>query len=416
MQMQFNTPFRVLRALAALAAATALGACGGGDSPGGAPGSADAIGTPTPAPISGSPANPADPSTNPPTNPPPGGAGAQAHTLVLAGIDGLTAGAHGSTWRTYFLEATRGGLGDGGPGYLPFDDPAATRTADLHRLHIHDAMGRLSLDGRGIAVAAGTGTAAFALTPPGLWSSARLFYLGQPGGGSMQCQTTAAGAAGQTVQTAAATNTLAWIDLPYQPAAGGGGVGVGCSQITGKVTVFGTLFSLGSAGIQLANVGRRGRHLAAVAAQDSDMRRQWFAALKPAAYLLNGGLNDRYARTAQQHESDLLAIVQDIVAASPATRILVVQANETRDWQVSGLAAFAPRKQSVAAQTGAAYVDLRALLGAFAQATASGYMADDDHPGEAGNRLIGPYLADQLGLRSLLPDPGPTAFPPLISP
>ncbi|WP_454733044.1 MULTISPECIES: SGNH/GDSL hydrolase family protein [Cupriavidus] len=411
--MQLNAQFSRLLAFIVLAAATALGGCGGDGGGGGHAGTADASGSP--APVAGNPANPANPA-NPPSTPPPGGADAQAHTLVLAGIDGLTAGAHGSTWRAYFLAATRGGLGDGGPGYLPFDDLAATRTADLRRLHIHDPMGRLSLDGRGIATDAGTGTAAFSLTPPSLWSSARLFYLRQPGGGAMQCRTTNAGDAGQAVQTDAAANTLAWIDLAYQPAAGGGGVGVGCSQITGKVTVFGALFSLGSLGIQLGNTGQRGRRLAAVAAQDSDMRRQWFAALKPAAYLLNGGLNDRYSRTAQQHESDLLAVIQDIVAASPATRILVVQSGETRDWQVSALAAFAPRKQSVATQTGAGYVDLRALLGSFAQATASGYMADDEHPGDAGNRLIGPYLADQLGLRSLLPDPGATAFPPLLSP
>ncbi|WP_420991521.1 SGNH/GDSL hydrolase family protein [Cupriavidus sp. 30B13] len=406
--------FKVLLALAVFTAATALGGCGGGGD--GPAGPADTIASPTPAPtpapVADNPANPA----NPPATPTPGGSDAQAHTLVLAGIDGLTEGSHGSTWRTYFLDATRGGLGDGGPGYIGFGDSATVRTADLQRFRIRDAMGRLSLDGRGLAVAAGTGSAAFSLTPPSLWSSARLFYLRQPGGGSMQCQATAADAASQAVQTDAAANTLAWIDLAYQPAAGGGGTGVGCSQITGKVTVFGTLFSLGSAGIQLSNLGRRGEWLASVAAQDSDMRRQWFAALKPAAYLLNGGLNDRDARTPQQHESDLLAIVQDIVAASPATRILIVQANETRDWYTSALAAFAPRKQSVATRTGAAYVDLRSLLGSFPLATASGYMADDYHPSDAGNRLIGPYLADQLGLRSLLPDPGPTAFPSLATP
>jgi lysophospholipase L1-like esterase len=226
----------------------------------------------------------------------------------------------------------------------------------------------------------------------------------------MKCRIqSAAPSTALTIDTSNSSNQLAWFDLSSLPAVNGNMVA--CSGISGKVAVFGGLFSLGSTGLQMGNLAKGGRTLESVAAQDSAMRQQWFTALKPAFYLLNGGANDRVTRTPAQHQSDLQAIIADIKTASPDTKVFVIQPNEPSDAATTYFLDYVPVKQAVASATGSSYFDIRDVVGSLASATSNGFMLDGTHPNDTANKLIAPFIAQKLGYALGGTDPGQALFP-----
>lgn len=334
--------------------------------------------------------------------------------LIAAGIDSLTAGS-GDTWRKFFVEKVRGRYGDGGPGYAAFtptaaSDQGATLTlTGLTDFNIDSADGKLSVDGLGASTAAGGGTAAMTWLPPGKWAQARIYFLKQPGGGTMRCGNKSdAAAVLPTIDTAAAGLGLGHVDVAV--GTGVEGRNFGCSNITGKVTLFGALVTL-KPGLAMASWAVVGRSLLQVAAQDSALRRAWFAELKPHSYFINAGTNDDYY-DGPVFDRYLRTVIGDIRAASPSTRVYIVQPNETfisRDPN-SRFFPFAASRVAVATDFLTGYIDNRIVLGSYEQALAAGYMADNTHLNAAGQRLVGLYAAKQSGLETDLPDPGATPY------
>lgn len=389
-----------------------MGACGGsGSAPTVVPAtslSAPVVTSPVVAPPVSAPPVVAPPVATPAAGPPDG------LVLVAAGIDSLTAGS-GDTWRKFFVEKVRGRFGDGGPGYAAFtptaaSDQGATLTlTGLTDFGIDSAEGKLSVDGLGTSTAAGGGTAAITWLPPSKWAQARIYFLRQPGGGTMRCGHKSDDAAVlATIDTAAASLGIGHIDVGI--GTGVEGRSFGCSNITGKVTLFGALVTL-KPGLAMASWAVVGRSLLQVAAQDPAMRRAWFAELKPQYYFINAGTNDDYY-DGPVFDGYLRAVIGDIRTASPATRIYIVQPNETfisRDPN-SRFFPFAASRIAVATDFLTGYIDNRIVLGSYEQAITAGYMADNTHLNGAGQRLVGLYAAKQSALESDLPDPGPTPY------
>ena len=362
---------------------------------------------------------PTAPVITPPVTPP----AASPFTIVAAGIDSLTDGTV-TSWRTYFAQNVRGGLGDGGPGWLSVTSPGGggnkvtnegarlTLTGNLVPFNIASPDARLSIDGYGASTAAAAAGTGFSLRPATYWKQARLYYLKQPGGGTMRCGNgSIAVASGTLIDTAATANDLGAVDIFYAAAAGGDSFG--CGAMTGKIAVYGALVTL-DRGLVMADWAGSGRQLQEVAAQDSTMRRKWFAAIKPDFYLLNGGINDDcHMRSATLFEADLRMIVGDIAAASSATKQIMVQPNDKQNDDPGGIlcADYVAARMRVAADTGYPFADIRSIFGTYPQANAAGLMEDTTHPNGQGNRLIGAFLAKATGLASTAPDPGPTPYP-----
>lgn len=322
---------------------------------------------------------------------------ADNQTVVAAGVDSLTAG---GGWQTYFIERTRGGLGDGGPGYSALTHGASGsagasfgRGGGFGQFDQTSPLAVHSLTGTG---GVGTGTGGyFNWLPASAWDKARILYLKQPGGGSLNCGPN--DGARPVTETASPDFELGVIEVRSVPTSPGGRV-LTCDQINGHVVVFGVSFMRDEGGLLMHNLGTPGLKLEHVGSMASAMRRSWFAELAPDHYLLNGGMNDRWDSSPPEHGDHLRAVIADLRAVRPAARVYIVQSNESSDAATSNLLAFFAVKKAVAAETGSELVDVRDVMGTYGVASARGLMADQVHPNDAGNRLIGLLLAERTGL------------------
>ncbi|WP_141232398.1 SGNH/GDSL hydrolase family protein [Pseudomonas fragi] len=337
--------------------------------------------------------------------------------LFLAGYDSLTDGAGGSDWHRYFRKIMRGQLGYGGPGLQLFDNTVAAQegaafgVSGMSPIVENGQNYTYSLGGKGVYAVAATGSAYLDWRPGSAWKSARVYYLKQPGGGTFNI-----GTSDQTVAAMVSVDTvsdsfgLGFIDVSI--GSGSSGRGVAVRTVTGAVCLFGGLFINSDTGFLFGNIARGGRKLADVAAQDSLLRKQWFAALQPSYFLLNGGANDKSTRTGAQHNADLTKIITDVQEVSPTTSIVLIQHNHIYGEETTFLPEQALQKIAVAKAKGVGYFDVRRLLGSYVTANMGGYMFDGTHPSDKANRAIAGYYAEQIGFSANSADPGAASYNP----
>lgn len=322
-----------------------------------------------------------------------------------------------SSLRKHFQRMARGAHGDGGPGWRPMSNDSAvfygdsfSKSAGLTYIAVGDGVyGQYSLDGGGVYELAGGGTSALTYIPTSAWTTANLYYLKGPTMGTFQYR-----------KHNQATSYR--VDVDCDDASVGLGVevitlaadaastGIIIETITGNVAIFGFDFQLNETGYRPFNISLGGRTLQAVAAQDSAMRQEWYAAIDLKALFLNGGMNDRVTRTGAQHYADWEIIVDDIQTASPGTSLVMVQSLESSDYSTTNLDDYTAQKVLLAAEKEIAYLDLRNTFGNYAEALAAGFMLDAVHHNDRANRIIAALYGQAVGIPFGLRDPGATAW------
>lgn len=312
------------------------------------------------------------------------------HLRVLAGIDSLTAGG-GDPFSSYIPTlATRlkRRLGDGGPGLYFFDvlspgyyhsagggvatsfivtDPAWDSGARSH-----------SLCGRGLSITGAAG-GSVGLDPGEPWDFCRI-YFEIAAGGSFSAVNGGAGAAAVSVSGAThATSVLCAVDL----ASTQGNTSLAIYSVNGGVNFFGADFLSGSGGVTVSNCGLSGSFLGEHASLDDGWARQWARTLRADAYLLDGGMNDRFTVTAAGYSEVVNKVVDRWQSAG--TEVLLIRPNDSSDAASTYLAEYDRVLKTTAAARGCAFLDDRDALGVYAAATTAGFMADAIHPSATGN-------------------------------
>lgn len=332
-------------------------------------------------------------------------------------LDSLSDGA-GGTLRTPFAKIARGALGDGGPGWRPFDNASAVYYTDSFAktgftyIAIDDGVyGAYSPDGKGVYTTSAAGTEALTYIPDA-WTTATLVYQKGPGFGTFKYKlSTQDNSFLVDVDCDAASLEMGFIEIELAAGAPSTGLVINNFSAGDAFAIYGIDFKLNDTGYRPFNLSLGGRKLQDVAAQDSDHRQAFWAYFTPRQAFLNGGMNDRLTRTGAQHYADWEAIVDDIQAASPTTGIVMVQSLESADYSSSNLDDYVAQKIAITQDKGLAYLDLRKTLGNYAQASAAGFMTDAIHPSNAtANPIIAKLYADAVGLPFGLTDPGATAW------
>ncbi len=324
------------------------------------------------------------------------------HARVLAGIDSLTAGG-GSPWSSMIpslATALKTRMGDGGVGLQFFDVLSAGYYAvagtggSLSNFIVDnpawDSGARShSLCGRGVAFTSASGGSS-GLDPGLAWDFCRIFFeLGA--GGAFSAVNGGAGAEGVNVSDAThPTGTLCAVDL--QSAAGNTALAV--YGITGAVTLFSAEFINASGGVTVSNCGLSGSLLSEHASLNDGWARQWAAMLRPDVYMLNGGMNDRYTATPAGYSFLINKVVDRWQSAGSA--VLLIRPNDSSDVASTYLAEYDRVLKATAALRGCAFLDDRTVLGAYAAASAAGYMSDLIHPSATGNALRGAAYAAEM--------------------
>lgn len=334
--------------------------------------------------------------------------------LFLAGYDSLTEGAGGSSWTTSFRKIMRGHLGDGGPGFHTFDNTVAKQEGASFGVSQMSAIAEngpnyeYSISGRGL-FSTGATNGFLNWKPKTGWKTARVFYLKKPGGGTFRVGTNDQTATVMIpVDTSGVSISLAYVDV--QIGNGDAGRTLGVRSLVGDVVLFGALFTVSPTGFLFGNIAKGGRKLSDVAKQDSALRKQWFAMLNPTHLVFNGGANDGSVRTGPQHYEDIVTILNDVKESCPLISILMVQHNRIQGDTTNQLLKHVPEKIKAAKGYGTAYVDVRRLLGTYAEANANGLMFDPTHPSAKANNALGALYAKSLGFGANALDPGEATY------
>ena len=345
------------------------------------------------------------------------------------GIDSLTDGAGGYNWRGYYESIMRANLGYGGPGYETFglggsQDRGATYFATGSRAEIsiqttntYDWMANWAPGGGGQAL---YGTGYFTWAPEAKWSTVKVFYLKGPTCGAFTWTPSYSGFSGSatTVDCYAATSQVAYFSytVPVGTAAGFRfDWAAGTTNPTGPVVIYGGDFVWDATKFRPCNLAQGGRQFTQVMAQDATARRAFFAAVTPALYIGNMGVNDRAIMDGPTFGTNLTSFVTDLQTAAPNMQINLVQPLQTNDTPTTYIKDYYAQRVTVAKAKHCGLVDLRKALGLYnyATANAAGYMvggSDTVHPGQLGDIATARVHALAIGASPALIDPGKTAY------
>lgn len=323
-----------------------------------------------------------------------------SQSLVIAGIDSLTNGAGGNAYYDFFQKRLKAVFGDGGVGYVSFDNGKAITEGDSFGvvgfssiMGSSDASKQYSFDGHGLY----GNNLSMAYINYELsatrrnFSRCKVFFLKQPSGGSFYVSyLTNAGALinTQLVETASETFDLGVLEMPVMNKSFVKGVGI--RSANGKVAIFGANF-YNDKGVAVCRIGKGGLTFQSLIDLNSTFQTKWKDALNPKLFLLNAGMNDGKA------EVDYKAMIETYVARFANTKFLLISPNDT-----SASPEFIRGYERVLAKYAKDnkhdYLSIRQLLGDYQTANANGYMYDTVHPNEKGNRKIANKILDYYSM------------------
>lgn len=323
-----------------------------------------------------------------------------SQSLVIAGIDSLTNGAGGNAYYDFFQKRLKAVFGDGGVGYVSFDNGKAITEGDSFGvvgfssiMGSSDASKQYSFDGHGLyGNNLSNAYINYELSATRRnFSRCKLFYLKQPSGGSFYVSyLTNAGALinTQLVETASETFDLGVLEMPVMNKSFVKGLGI--RSANGKVAIFGAYLH-NDKGVAVCRIGKGGLTFQSLIDLNSTFQTKWKDALNPKLFLLNAGMNDGKA------EVDYKAIIETYVARFPNTKFLLISPNDT-----SASPEFIKGYERVLAKYAKDnkhdYLSIRQLLGDYSVANSNGLMYDSVHPNEKGNRLIANKIMDYYSL------------------
>ncbi|MDO6489760.1 MAG: SGNH/GDSL hydrolase family protein [Cellulophaga sp.] len=322
----------------------------------------------------------------------------QANNIFL-GIDSLTEGAGGSSYRDFFF------LNSDLPrvGYLPIN------YADIKALGISSFVSkgmkwfssdftygtfpkRLSVDGKGLFTNNGNNDKCILyISKLNYNRKIRLYYLKQPDGGTFKISVTRnkKDSKGYFINTESKSLGIGYVEIFSQNSSS-----LNVYNIYGKVALFGVYFKNESCQKDIVNsLAKGGVKMNDIANLDRDFRREWFRILKPTLYILNAGMNDRKTVKPRVFERNLKDYIADIGYGAPNCKIILVEPNESKDY----LNTFMPKYREIRCHISMInsqvfYYSIPENIGDYSFFKNKNLMLDDQHPNKKGNIIVGKAL------------------------
>ncbi|NLZ46844.1 MAG: hypothetical protein GX896_09165 [Clostridiales bacterium] len=321
-------------------------------------------------------------------------------THIIAGIDSLTNGAGNTNWGKYFAPRIKGELGNGGLGYIGFENATVSNIGSwnisgvsyISNLDPSNAPAKYSFDNKGIYTENATGTSRvwLYLTEKN-FKYAKVIYLKQPGGGTFKAQYIDE-TDGVLVDTANDFYDLGVYKLPINEYPHKGEISL--DTITGKVAIFG-VYLYNDEGVIFSKIGKGGDKLSDHNKTDASFREKWLDILQPDIFIFNGGANDKGTLTPVQFDTTMRNYLTPYINKN--TNLILVRQNE-----ISGdttLKLFEEKIKAYCKEKKCGFIDERKLLGeTFEIANSLGYMIDTVHPSDVGNIKRANNYLDYFGV------------------
>jgi lysophospholipase L1-like esterase len=302
-------------------------------------------------------------------------------------------------------------FGDGGPGFVHAQPPhpyCRARTVKRTTSKAWKLWGvatpfpadRLLGFGGGSAESQGGASVRFTTKKPNV-TSAEVYYLAQPGGGTLTVQ--ADGATAATVDTSAAAKKAGFAAVPLTAPLGRLEL-----KTAGRVRLFGVVLEA-ARGIVVDNLGVVNATAKAWAKNRSDHWAGQLARRAPDLFVVMIGANEAgwlAGKELDRYPALLEGLLRPVRDANPTASCLVISPFDQIAWDVKGSPprASIPRmveaNRAAAAAVGCAFWDAYAWMGGAGSSKIwrrAGWMTNDyAHPTPAGDARIGRALSDAL--------------------
>jgi lysophospholipase L1-like esterase len=339
------------------------------------------------------------------TNPP-----AQNLSMAMLGWDSLTSGSNGASLSTTFNPIYLGAYSqDASLGFVHFDNFTTTdlgvsfgKSVGLSWMiespdYSADPI-RYSISAKGM-YANSANDENFNLTTTEHFTKVRIYYLQRPDGGSFKYGFTDVPPANHTSQSMVGALSVQYVELERSES---NSTGFTVSDIDGKVAFFGAWYTVTGdyKDVNVTSIANGGMKVSEQLDLDSTYRQYWFEEFKPAVVFLNGGTNDRIDTNAATMKGWLKTYIDDIQVASPNTRIVLVEPNQTSDYATTFADDYTPIRKELRDEEGVDYLDIPSLIGDYNYFNTNGLMGDSVHPNAAGYALIAHEYLSILGVNN----------------
>ena len=333
---------------------------------------------------------------------------------IAVGIDSLTDGAGGSTYRTDFAARMQAQYGNPLLGMSGFDDGmdgllTQNGMTAIQSLAWNDPRRVKSFFGRGRYVSnTTTGSCDFSITTdPAVLPSAISIWV-EFTAAAQKIYVKQFGASSTTLQLYTSDNfplnTPVRITYPLTVATGGGvkaGLAISNVDTVGANDIYfwaKEFHWADRAGVEVLNLGIGGASVANWAGLTAANFQRWVQIIAADCWVINAGMNDRSSGlnnanpfqdkvpNATTFGQNLRTVIDRITGARPSDGVLVVP-NEPSDVGTTGIGYYPDQIKAVAQGYGWRVADDRAILGTYSQAAAAALMYDGVHPNAAGNAL-----------------------------
>lgn len=326
--------------------------------------------------------------------------------MCVYGIDSLTAGAGGTSFREFFDNKYRGAYNTTSElGYCHLDFATASdlgigfsKSAGLaymtNETDFSVSPVKYSISGKGLY---GTSMVEdfFTFNANAHFDKIVLYYLQQPSGGTFKYGFSNISTVDYPTVDTDGVLSIQKIELDRQTFHN---TVFKVSSINGDCAFFGVWFKISDDSTSVCNIAKGGMELAKIMTLDSASRQYWYSELTPSVVLLNAGTNDREIVNKATFKTYLGNYIDDVQAGSPNTQIVIIEPNRTVDYSTTYAIEYTEARTELVAEKEVDLIDIPTNIGDYAYFVANDLMLDTIHPNEAGNKLIAKLYTNSLGI------------------
>tara|TARA_R110002049_G_scaffold65444_12_gene171863 strand:+ start:1003 stop:2076 length:1074 start_codon:yes stop_codon:yes gene_type:complete len=330
---------------------------------------------------------------------------ASTSEICVYGIDSLTHGADGKSFRTSFDKKYLANYEDIEPGFIHIDyatskdlDIGYRKSSGLKNMASEDDYSidpvKYSISGRGI-YGFNLLNEEFTYTIKNKpFIKVRIYYLQRPDGGSFKYKLGNEKGKNSFSQSMKGELGIKYVELDKSTSTE---TTISVSEINGNAAFYGAwYFNSETPGASVLNIAKGGMTLSKVMTLDSEFRQYWYAQFKPKLVLFNAGTNDRLEVNGGMFKNLLNQYINDVLVATSETNFVIVEPNQTADYKRSFAIDYTIKRNELAKEKKLKVLDLPKLIGDYEFFIKNDLMLDGVHPNEAGFELISKVTLDFL--------------------
>jgi len=331
------------------------------------------------------------------------------NNICMYGIDSLTNGAGGKSFRTSFDKEYKNSHEDLEPGFIHIDYATSKdlnigyrKSSRLINMASEDDYSidpiKYSISGRGIY--------GFNLSDESFtyniknkpFTKVRIYYLQRPDGGSFKYKLVNAHSENSYKQSMKGDLGIKYVELDKTSKADSI---ISVFKIKGNAAFYGTwYFNDKKPAASVLNIAKGGMTLSKIMTLDRSFRTYWYSQFKPELVLFNAGTNDRLTVNGDTFKKSLNNYMSDVLEASPKTNFVIVEPNQTADYKTSFAIDYTIKRNELAREKELEMLDIPKLIGNYEFFVENNLMLDGVHPNEAGFELISKVTLEYLKINN----------------